>query len=157
MSDFAKYRLSLLFVIDFLTAVFAIVMGGLLIQALVSPIEIQTSESLPNTEIPSLNCSRADICINEKAEKQQDLTIQAVENLLKGRILVEKLLVIISSILSILFSVVLAWNAIEFGLILNNQRNLKDSFTSKPNNKNYETDETSLNAHGDPEKVWLLL
>lgn len=148
MPDFAKYRLSLLFVINFLTAVFAIVMGGLLIQALVSPIDIQTTEPLPNCM-----STRADICIDEKAEELHDLTVQAVENILKGRIVMKKLLVVISAILSILFPVVLTWNAIEFGLILKNQRNLKDSFTSQPDNKNYETEDTSLSNHGDPQKV----
>ena len=76
MQDYAKYRLIMLILINVLSAISTIVVGGLLIQALVSPSEIDTTGPLPNTVgQPKINC-RADICINEKAEELHTLTVQ---------------------------------------------------------------------------------
>ena len=107
-----------LFLINTLSAISAIVVGGLLIQALVSPSEIDTTGSLPITYgQPKINC-RSDICINEKAEELHTLTVQMVENLLNDQIVMNRHLVTMSGSFFVIFSAVLAWNAIEFGIFL---------------------------------------
>ena len=84
---------NILLLINALTAISWIVVGGLLIETLVSPSEIDTTGPLPETEI------------------LHDLTVQAVKHMLQGRIDVESFLVKIAS-LCVITSAVLAWNAI---------------------------------------------
>ena len=128
MQDYAKYRYIALFLINTLSAISAIVVGRLLIQALVSPSEIDTTGSLPiKYGQPKINC-RSDICINEKAEELHTLTVQMVENLLKDRIAMNSHLVTMSGSFFVIFSAVLAWNAIEFGIFLNKQTVSCDDF-----------------------------
>ena len=166
MKNYVKYRIAMLFLVDILSAVFAIVVGGLLIQASVFPYEIETTETLATVGQPKISCGRADICIDEGNERLNDMTVQAVEDMLKGRIAMEKLFVTMSGSLLIVFFVVLAWNGVEIGLILknkqnlNNKRNMKDSPTDLKNSPNAietedeicEEDEPSPSAKGDPEK-----
>ena len=165
MKNYAKYRLIALFFVDLMSAVFAIVVGGLLIQASVFPYEIK-SEVQATVGQPKISCGRADICIDEGNERLNDMTVQAVEDMLKGRIAMEKLFVTMSGSLLIVFFVVLAWNGVEIGLILknkqnlNNKRNMKNSPTDLKNSPNAietedeicEEDEPSPSAKGDPEK-----
>lgn len=82
--------------------------------------------------------------------------------MLKGRIVVEKRLVTMSASLLIVFSLVLAWNGIEIGLIWKNKKNLKnksptdlkDSLNAiETEDEICEEDEPSPSAKGDPEKV----
>ena len=161
MKNYAKYRIAMLFLVDILSAVFAIVVGGLLIQASVFPYEIETTETLATVGQPKISCGRADICIDEENENLNDLT-----EMLKGRIVMEKLFVTMSGSLLIVFFVVFAWNGVEIGLILknkqnlNNKRNMKNSPTDLKNSPNAietedeicEEDEPSPSAKGDPEK-----
>ena len=162
MQDYAKYRLIMLILINVLSAISTIVVGGLLIQALVSPSEIDTTGPLPNTVgQPKINC-RSDICINEKAEELHTLTVQMVENLLKDRIVMNSHLVTMSGSFFVIFSAVLAWNTIEFGIFLNKRQNLKDanttpvSYTTAANGEP-ETSITSVSSttttNGNQEKV----
>ena len=163
MKNHAKYRFIILILVDFLSFVFAIVVGGLLIQASVFPYEIKTTDELATVGQPKISCARADICIDEENENLNDLAVQTVEDMmLKGRIIVEKLFVTMSASLLIVISVVLAWNGIEIGLIWKNQQNLKnnrnlntkDSLTAiETEDEICEEDEPSPSAKGDPEKV----
>ena len=167
MQDYAKYRYIALFLINTLSAISAIVVGGLLIQALVSPSEIDTTGSLPITYgQPKINC-RSDICINEKAEELHTLTVQMVENLLKDRIVMNSHLVTMSGSFFVIFSGVLVWNAVEIGIFLNKRQSLKDAnlnanttpvlYTAAANG-DPETSLTSVSSttttNGDPEKVF---
>ena len=167
MKNYAKYRFVMLVLVDVLSAVFAIVVGGLLIQASVFPYEIKTTEALATVGQPKISSARADMDIDEENENLNYLIVQTVEDMLKGRIVLEKLLVTMSGSLLIVLSVVLAWNGVEIGLILknkrnlNNKRNMKDSPTDlkdsptaiETEDEICEEDEPSPSAKGDPEKV----
>jgi hypothetical protein len=147
MQDYAKYRFIMLILINVLSAISTIVVGGLLIQALVSPSEIDTTGSLPITDgQPKINC-RADICINEKAEELHTLTVQMVENLLNDQIVMNRHLVTMSGSFFVIFSGVLACNAIELGIFLNKRKNLKDA---NPTPQSTPVSYTTA-ANGDPE------
>jgi hypothetical protein len=166
MKNYAKYRFAMLFLIDVLSAVFAIVVGGLLIQASVFPYKIENTEALATVGQPKISSARADMDIDEEYENLNDFYVQVVEDMLKGRLVMEKLLVTMSGSLLIVFFVVLAWNGVEIGLILknkqnlNNKRNMKNSPTDLKNSPNAietedetcEEDEPSPSAKGDPEK-----
>ena len=67
--------------------------------------------------------------------------------MLKGRIVMNSLLVTMSGSFFVIFSAVLAWNAIEFGIFLNKRQNLKDA------NTNTTPVSSTPTANGDPEKV----
>ena len=169
MENYAKYRFGMLFLIDVLSAVFAIVLGVLLIQASVFSYEIETTEALTVGQ-PKISSLRADMDINEEFETMHDFYVRAVEDkLLKGRLVVEKRLVTMSATsasLLIVFFVVLAWNGVEIGLILKNKRNLNNTrnMNDSPNDLKTsptaietedeisEEDEPSPSAKGDPEK-----
>ena len=167
MKNHAKYRYKILFMVDVLSFVFAIVLGGLLIQGSVFPYEIKTTEALATVGQPKISSARADMDIDEENENLNYLIVQTVEDMLKGRIVLEKLLVTMSGSLLIVLSVVLAWNGVEIGLILknkrnlNNKRNMKDSPTDlkdsptaiETEDEICEEDEPSPSAKGDPEKV----
>ena len=165
MKYHANYRYIILFLVNAVFLVFAIVVGGLLIQASVFPYEIKTTEALATVGQPKISCGgRSDICIDEENENLNDLYVREVEDMLKGRIVVEKRLVTMSASLLIVFSLVLAWNGIEIGLIWKNKQNLKNKRNSPTDLKNSPTaietedeiceeDEPSPSAKGDPEKV----
>ena len=159
MKYHANYRYIILFLVNAVFFVFAIVVGGLLIQASVFPYEIKTTVGQPQ-----ISCGRADICPDEENENLNNLYVQAIEDMLKGRIVIEKRLVTMSASLLIVFSLVLAWNGIEIGLIWKNKQNLKNKRNSPTDLKNSPTaietedeiceeDEPSPSAKGDPEKV----
>ena len=172
MKNHTKYRYITLYIVDILSTLFAIVVGGLLIHASVFPYEIEPTEALATVGQPKISSARGDMDIDEENENLNDLTVQAVKNMLKGRIVVEKRLVTMSASLLIVFSLVLAWNGIEIGLIwknkqnLKNKRNLKDSPTDLKDSPTAieteveiissdeisEEDEPSPSAKGDPEK-----
>ena len=164
MKNHANHRHIILFLVNAVFFVFAIVVGGLLIQASVFPYEIKTTEALATVGQPKISSGRGDISIDEENENLNDLTVQAVEDMLKGRIVVEKRLVTMSASLLIVFSLVLAWNGIEIGLIWKNKQNLKNKRIPPTDVKNSPTaietedeiceeDEPSPSAKGDPEKV----
>ena len=67
--------------------------------------------------------------------------------MLKGRIVMNSLLVTMSGSFFVIFSAFLAWNAIEFGIFLNKRQNLKDA------NTNTTPVSSTPTANGDPEKV----
>ena len=157
MKYHANYRYIILLLVNAVSIVFAIVVGGLLIQASVFPYEIKTTVGQPK-----ISCGRADICPDEENENLNDLYVRAVEDMIKGRIVVEKRLVTMSASLLIVFSLVLAWNGIEIGLIWKNKKNLKnksptdlkDSLNAiETEDEICEEDEPSPSAKGDPEKV----
>ena len=162
MKNHTKYRYNTLFIVDILSAIFAIVVGGLLIHASVFPYEIKTTDALATVGQPKISSARGDMDIDEKDENLKDF-VQAVKDmLLKSRIVVEKRLATMSASLLIVFSLVLAWNGVEIGLIwknLKNKRNLtptdlKNSPTAiETEDENCEEDEPSPSAKGDPEKV----
>ena len=161
MKNHTKYRYITLYIVDILSTLFAIVVGGLLIHASVFPYEIEPTEALATVGQPKISSARGDMDIDEENENLNDLTVQAVKNMLKGRIVVEKRLVTMSASLLIVFSLVLAWNGIEIGLIWKNKQNLKDSPTDlkdsptaiETEDEICEEDEPSPSAKGDPEKV----
>ena len=157
MKYHANYRYIILLLVNAVSIVFAIVVGGLLIQASVFPYEIKTTVGQPK-----ISCGRADICPDEENENLNNLYVQAIEDMLKGRIVIEKRLVTMSASLLIVFSLVLAWNGIEIGLIWKNKKNLKnksptdlkDSLNAiETEDEICEEDEPSPSAKGDPEKV----
>ena len=168
MKNQANNRYIILLLVNVVSIVFAIVVGGLLIQASVFPDEIKTSDALATVGQPKISCGRADICIDEENENLNELTVQAVKDmLLKGRVVVEKRLVTMSASLLILFSLVLTWNGVEIGLIWKNKKNLKNSpndlkdshtdlkispTTIETEDEICEEDEPSPSANGDPEK-----
>ena len=168
MKNHTKYRYNTLIIVDILSAIFAIVVGGLLIHALVFPYEIKTTDALATVGQPKISSARGDMDIDEKNENLKDMTVQAVqmiEDMIKDRIVVEKRFVTMSASLLIVLSLVLTWNGIEIGLIwkykknLKNKRNLKDSPTDLKNSPTAietedeicEEDEPSPSAKGDPE------
>ena len=162
MKNQANNRYIILLLVNIVSIVFAIVVGGLLIHASVFPDEIKTSDALATVGQPKISSARGDMDIDEKDENLNDF-VQAVKDmLLKSRIVVEKRLATMSASLLIVFSLVLAWNGVEIGLIwknLKNKRNwtptdLKNSPTAiETEDENCEEDEPSPSAKGDPEKV----
>ena len=162
MKNQANNRYIILLLVNVVSIVFAIVVGGLLIHASVFPDEIKTSDALATVGQPKISSARGDMDIDEKDENLKDF-VQAVKDmLLKSRIVVEKRLATMSASLLIVFSLVLAWNGVEIGLIwknLKNKRNLiptdlKNSPTAiETEDENCEEDEPSPSAKGDPEKV----
>ena len=162
MKYHANHRHIILFLVNAVFFVFAIVVGGLLIHASVFPYEIEPTEALATVGQPKISSARGDMDIDEENENLNDLTVQAVEDMLKDRIVVEKGLVTTSASLLIVFSLVLAWNGIEIGLIWKNKKNLKnksptdlkDSLNAiETEDEICEEDEPSPSAKGDPEKV----
>ena len=163
MKNHTKYRYNTLFIVDILSAIFAIVVGGLLIHALVFPYEIKTTDALATVGQLKISSARGDMDIDEKNENLKDF-VQLVEDKLKGQIVVEKRLVTMSACLLIVLPLIFAWNAIEIGLILKNKKNLKNKRNDSPTDlKNSPTaietedeiceeDEPSPSANGDPEK-----
>ena len=162
MKNQANNRYIILLLVNVVSIVFAIVVGGLLIHASVFPDEIKTSDALATVGQPKISSARGDMDIDEKDENLKDF-VQAVKDmLLKSRIVVEKRLATMSASLLIVFSLVLAWNGVEIRLIwknLKNKRNLtptdlKNSPTAiETEDENCEEDEPSPSAKGDPEKV----
>ena len=162
MKNQANNRYIILLLVNVVSIVFAIVVGGLLIHASVFPDEIKTSDALATVGQPKISSARGDMDIDEKDENLKDF-VQAVKDmLLNSRIVVEKRLATMSASLLIVFSLVLTWNGVEIGLIwknLKNKRNLtptdlKNSPTAiETEDENCEEDEPSPSAKGDPEKV----
>ena len=165
MKNQANNRYIILLLVNVVSIVFAIVVGGLLIHASVFPDEIKTSDALATVGQPKISSARGDMDIDEKDENLKDF-VQAVKDmLLKSRIVVEKRLATMSASLLIVFSMVLAWNGVEIGLIWKNKKNLKNKRNLTPTDlknsptaietedENCEEDEPSPSAKGDPEKV----
>ena len=167
MKNQANNRYIILLLVNVVSIVFAIVVGGLLIHASVFPYEIKTTDALATVGQPKISSARGDMDIDEKDENLKDF-VQAVKDmLLKGRVVVEKRLVTMSASLLIVFSLVLTWNGVEIGLIWKNKKNLKNSpndlkdsptdlkispTTIETEDEICEEDEPSPSAKGDPEK-----